>query len=166
MLYFCCVSDKKVFFFFSETDYNPCLYKHSLAELIPATTRFIGCVYNVCPLLQINLTLLRSPRWWCSSPVPRGSSPPTCTGVCRERSLHRLPVNTHKLRIQESHSATLIHSSFGMSENYFVFVETPVKINLLKFLSAWSIRGSNYMDCFESNESQGVRMLLTSYTYF
>lgn len=44
-----------------------------------------------------------------------------------------------------------------MSENYFVFVETPVKINLLKFLSAWSIRGSNYMDCFESNESQGVR---------
>lgn len=47
-----------------------------------------------------------------------------------------------------------------MSENYFVFVETPVKINLLKFLSAWSIRGSNYMDCFESNESQGVRILL------
>ncbi|KAJ0012258.1 hypothetical protein NQD34_013233 [Periophthalmus magnuspinnatus] len=46
--------------------------------------------------------------------------------------------------------------SFGMSENYFVFVETPVKINLLKFLSAWSIRGSNYMDCFESNESQGT----------
>uniref|UniRef100_A0AAQ6A8D0 Retinoid isomerohydrolase n=1 Tax=Amphiprion ocellaris TaxID=80972 RepID=A0AAQ6A8D0_AMPOC len=45
---------------------------------------------------------------------------------------------------------------FGMSENYFVFVETPVKINLLKFLSAWSIRGSNYMDCFESNESQGT----------
>lgn len=52
-----------------------------------------------------------------------------------------------------------------MSENYFVFVETPVKINLLKFLSAWSIRGSNYMDCFESNESQGVRMLLTLYIY-
>lgn len=48
--------------------------------------------------------------------------------------------------------------SFGMSENYFVFVETPVKINLLKFLSAWSIRGSNYMDCFESNEAQGVRV--------
>lgn len=47
--------------------------------------------------------------------------------------------------------------SFGMSENYFVFVETPVKINLLKFLSAWSIRGSNYMDCFESNEVLGVR---------
>lgn len=44
-----------------------------------------------------------------------------------------------------------------MSDNYFVFVETPVKINLLKFLSAWSIRGSNYMDCFESNEAQGVR---------
>ena len=43
-----------------------------------------------------------------------------------------------------------------MSDNYFVFVETPVKINLLKFLSAWSIRGSNYMDCFESNESLGV----------
>uniref|UniRef100_A0A665WEI1 Retinoid isomerohydrolase n=1 Tax=Echeneis naucrates TaxID=173247 RepID=A0A665WEI1_ECHNA len=49
-----------------------------------------------------------------------------------------------------------INFSFGMSENYFVFVETPVKINLLKFLSAWSIRGSNYMDCFESNEGQGT----------
>jgi len=43
-----------------------------------------------------------------------------------------------------------------MTENYFVFVETPVKINLLKFLSAWSIRGSNYMDCFESDEEKGV----------
>ncbi|RXM28794.1 Retinoid isomerohydrolase [Acipenser ruthenus] len=46
---------------------------------------------------------------------------------------------------------------FGMSENYFVLVETPVKINLLKFLSAWSIRGANYMDCFESNETMGTR---------
>ncbi|KAK6484789.1 retinoid isomerohydrolase-like [Huso huso] len=46
--------------------------------------------------------------------------------------------------------------SFGMSENYFVLVETPVKINLLKFLSAWSIRGANYMDCFESNETMGT----------
>lgn len=43
-----------------------------------------------------------------------------------------------------------------MTDNYFVFVEQPVKINLLKFLSAWSIRGATYMDCFESNESMGV----------
>lgn len=43
-----------------------------------------------------------------------------------------------------------------MTENYFVFVETPVKINLLKFLTAWSIWGTNYMDCFESNETMGV----------
>uniref|UniRef100_A0AAQ5YIS4 Retinoid isomerohydrolase n=1 Tax=Amphiprion ocellaris TaxID=80972 RepID=A0AAQ5YIS4_AMPOC len=55
----------------------------------------------------------------------------------------------------ERFKPSYVHS-FGMSENYFVFVETPVKINLLKFLSAWSIRGSNYMDCFESNESQGT----------
>ncbi|TNM88141.1 hypothetical protein fugu_006362 [Takifugu bimaculatus] len=47
-----------------------------------------------------------------------------------------------------------IHS-FGMTENYFVFVEPPVKINLLKFLSAWSVRGATYMDCFESNETLG-----------
>lgn len=53
-----------------------------------------------------------------------------------------------------------------MSENYIVFVETPVKINLLKFLGAWSIRGSNYMDCFESNESQGVRGLLLFFFLF
>jgi len=55
----------------------------------------------------------------------------------------------------ERFKPSYVHS-FGMSENYFVFVETPVKINLLKFLSAWSIRGSNYMDCFESNEAQGT----------
>ncbi|MED6261038.1 Retinal Mueller cells isomerohydrolase [Ataeniobius toweri] len=48
-----------------------------------------------------------------------------------------------------------IHS-FGITENYFVFVEQPVKINLLKFLSAWSVRGATYMDCFESNESMGT----------
>uniref|UniRef100_A0A3Q2EBH3 Retinoid isomerohydrolase RPE65 b n=1 Tax=Cyprinodon variegatus TaxID=28743 RepID=A0A3Q2EBH3_CYPVA len=45
---------------------------------------------------------------------------------------------------------------FGITENYFVFVEQPIKINLLKFLSAWSIRGATYMDCFESNESMGT----------
>lgn len=48
-----------------------------------------------------------------------------------------------------------IHS-FSMTDNYFVFVEQPVKINLLKFLSPWSIRGTTYMDCFESNESMGT----------
>lgn len=47
-------------------------------------------------------------------------------------------------------------SSFGMTENYFVFVETPIKINLLKFLGAWSVRGTQYMDCFESDDMKGV----------
>uniref|UniRef100_A0A8D3BY80 Retinal pigment epithelium-specific protein 65kDa n=1 Tax=Scophthalmus maximus TaxID=52904 RepID=A0A8D3BY80_SCOMX len=46
--------------------------------------------------------------------------------------------------------------SFGMTDDHFVFVEQPVKINLLRFLSAWSIRGASYMDCFESNESMGT----------
>uniref|UniRef100_A0A3B3SEN3 Retinoid isomerohydrolase n=1 Tax=Paramormyrops kingsleyae TaxID=1676925 RepID=A0A3B3SEN3_9TELE len=36
------------------------------------------------------------------------------------------------------------------------FVMTPVKINLLKFLCAWVIRETNYMDCFESNENMRV----------
>lgn len=31
-----------------------------------------------------------------------------------------------------------------------------MKINLLKFLSAWSVRGATYMDCFEANDSMGV----------
>uniref|UniRef100_A0A8D3C881 Retinoid isomerohydrolase n=1 Tax=Scophthalmus maximus TaxID=52904 RepID=A0A8D3C881_SCOMX len=70
------------------------------------------------------------------------------------------PIEKSKVVVQfpsaERFKPSYVHS-FGMSENYIVFVETPVKINLLKFLSAWSIRGSNYMDCFESNESQGVR---------
>ncbi|XP_053105067.1 retinoid isomerohydrolase isoform X1 [Hemicordylus capensis] len=48
--------------------------------------------------------------------------------------------------------------SFGLTPNYIVFVETPVKINLLKFLSSWSLWGANYMDCFESNENMGVWM--------
>lgn len=47
-------------------------------------------------------------------------------------------------------------NSFGLTPNYIVFVETPVKINLLKFLSSWSLWGANYMDCFESNETMGV----------
>ncbi len=47
-----------------------------------------------------------------------------------------------------------------MTENYFVFVETPVKINLLKFLTSWSVRGTNYMDCFESNDKMGVSQSL------
>lgn len=31
-----------------------------------------------------------------------------------------------------------------------------MKINLLKFLSAWSFRGATYIDCFEANDSMGV----------
>ncbi|XP_027146349.1 retinal Mueller cells isomerohydrolase [Larimichthys crocea] len=46
--------------------------------------------------------------------------------------------------------------SFGMTDNHFVFVEQPVKINLFKFLSAWGLRGATYMDCFESNETMGT----------
>uniref|UniRef100_A0AAQ4RLS3 Retinoid isomerohydrolase RPE65 n=1 Tax=Gasterosteus aculeatus aculeatus TaxID=481459 RepID=A0AAQ4RLS3_GASAC len=46
--------------------------------------------------------------------------------------------------------------SFGMTDNHFVFVEQPVKINVLKYLSAWSVRGTTYMDCFESNDSMGT----------
>ncbi|XP_076132441.1 retinal Mueller cells isomerohydrolase isoform X1 [Alosa pseudoharengus] len=55
----------------------------------------------------------------------------------------------------ERFKPSYVHS-FGMTENFFVFVETSVKINLLKFLSAWSIRGTNYMDCFECNETMGT----------
>ncbi|XP_072130787.1 retinoid isomerohydrolase-like isoform X1 [Mobula birostris] len=46
--------------------------------------------------------------------------------------------------------------SFGLCENYIVFVEQPVKINLWKFLSSWSVRSASYMDCFESNDSMGT----------
>lgn len=50
----------------------------------------------------------------------------------------------------------MFQNSFGLTSDYIVFVETPVKINLLKFLSSWSLWGANYMDCFESNETMGV----------
>ncbi|KAI1883310.1 hypothetical protein AGOR_G00243880 [Albula goreensis] len=69
------------------------------------------------------------------------------------------PIDKSKILVQipssERFKPSYVHS-FGITPNYFVFVETPVKINLLKFLSAWSIRGSNYMDCFEANESMGT----------
>lgn len=54
------------------------------------------------------------------------------------------------------HELDVLPNSFGLTSNYIVFVETPVKINLLKFLSSWSLWGANYMDCFESNETMGV----------
>ncbi|KAG9333932.1 hypothetical protein JZ751_009395 [Albula glossodonta] len=69
------------------------------------------------------------------------------------------PIDKSKILVQipssERFKPSYVHS-FGITPNYFIFVETPVKINLLKFLSAWSIRGSNYMDCFEANESMGT----------
>uniref|UniRef100_A0A8C1HJR9 Uncharacterized protein n=1 Tax=Cyprinus carpio carpio TaxID=630221 RepID=A0A8C1HJR9_CYPCA len=69
------------------------------------------------------------------------------------------PIEKSKVLVQfpssERFKPSYVHS-FGMTENYFVFVETPVKINLLKFLTSWSIRGTNYMDCFESNDKMGV----------
>ncbi|KAK3566575.1 hypothetical protein QTP86_001066 [Hemibagrus guttatus] len=69
------------------------------------------------------------------------------------------PIEKSKVVVQfpsaERFKPSYVHS-FGMTENYFVFIETPVKINLLKFLSAWAIRGTNYMDCFESDEQKGT----------
>ncbi|XP_066499980.1 retinal Mueller cells isomerohydrolase-like isoform X2 [Hoplias malabaricus] len=55
----------------------------------------------------------------------------------------------------ERFKPSYVHS-FGITEKYLVFVETPIKINLLKFLSSWSITGTNYMDCFETNEKMGT----------
>ncbi|XP_024133904.1 retinal Mueller cells isomerohydrolase isoform X1 [Oryzias melastigma] len=69
------------------------------------------------------------------------------------------PIEKSQIVVQLPSSERLKPSyvhSFGMTNNYFVFVEQPVKINLLKFLSAWSIRGTTYMDCFETCESMGT----------
>uniref|UniRef100_A0AAY3ZV45 Retinoid isomerohydrolase n=1 Tax=Denticeps clupeoides TaxID=299321 RepID=A0AAY3ZV45_9TELE len=69
------------------------------------------------------------------------------------------PIEKSRVVVQfpsaERFKPSYVHS-FGMTENHFVFVETPVKINLLKFLGAWSVRGTNYMDCFESDEEKGT----------
>ncbi|XP_007480468.2 retinoid isomerohydrolase isoform X2 [Monodelphis domestica] len=69
------------------------------------------------------------------------------------------PMNKSEVVVQFPCSDRLKPSyvhSFGLTPNYIVFVETPVKINLLKFLSSWTLWGANYMDCFESNETMGV----------
>ncbi|XP_048844472.1 retinoid isomerohydrolase isoform X2 [Brienomyrus brachyistius] len=75
------------------------------------------------------------------------------------------PIEKSRVVVQfpssERFKPSYVHS-FGMTPNHFVFVETPVKINMLKFLSAWSIRGTNYMDCFESNETMGTWIHLAS----
>uniref|UniRef100_A0AAY4EWJ6 Retinal pigment epithelium-specific protein 65kDa n=1 Tax=Denticeps clupeoides TaxID=299321 RepID=A0AAY4EWJ6_9TELE len=69
------------------------------------------------------------------------------------------PIEKSKVIVQipssERFKPSYIHS-FGMTEKYLVLVENPVKINLVKFLTAWSIWGTNYMDCFESNETMGT----------
>ncbi|XP_074953412.1 LOW QUALITY PROTEIN: retinoid isomerohydrolase [Phalacrocorax aristotelis] len=69
------------------------------------------------------------------------------------------PMNKSEVVVQfpcsDRFKPSYVHS-FGLTSNYIVFVETPVKINLLKFLSSWSLWGANYMDCFESNETMGV----------
>ncbi|XP_027746855.1 uncharacterized protein LOC114061042 isoform X4 [Empidonax traillii] len=69
------------------------------------------------------------------------------------------PMNKSQVVVQfpcsDRFKPSYVHS-FGLTSNYIVFVETPVKINLLKFLSSWSLWGANYMDCFESNETMGV----------
>ena len=62
-------------------------------------------------------------------------------------------------------SLFLFLNSFGLTPNYIVFVETPVKINLFKFLSSWSLWGANYMDCFESNETMGVSLTFICQVY-
>ncbi|TNN36850.1 Retinal Mueller cells isomerohydrolase [Liparis tanakae] len=69
------------------------------------------------------------------------------------------PLEKSQVLVQLPSSSRLKPSyvhSFGITDNYFVFVEQPVKINLFKFLSAWSVRGATYMDCFESNDSMGT----------
>ncbi|KAK1339911.1 hypothetical protein QTO34_018472 [Cnephaeus nilssonii] len=69
------------------------------------------------------------------------------------------PISKSEVVVQfpcsERFKPSYVHS-FGLTPNYIVFVETPVKINLFKFLSSWSLWGANYMDCFESNETMGV----------
>ncbi|XP_062308585.1 retinal Mueller cells isomerohydrolase-like isoform X1 [Osmerus eperlanus] len=75
------------------------------------------------------------------------------------------PIEKSQVMVQipssERFKPSYVHS-FGMTEKHFVFVETAVRINLLKFLTAWSIRGTNYMDCFEVNETMGTWFHLAS----
>ncbi|KAF7651197.1 hypothetical protein LDENG_00114300 [Lucifuga dentata] len=101
-----------------------------------------GTVYNIGNCFGKNMSLayniIKIP------PAQEDNSDP----IEKSQILVQLPSNE---RLKPSY----LHS-FGMTENYFVFVEQPVKINLLKFLTSWSIQGANYMDCFESNDTVGT----------
>ncbi|XP_018582330.2 retinal Mueller cells isomerohydrolase-like isoform X2 [Scleropages formosus] len=107
-----------------------------------------GTVYNIGNCFGKNMTLaynvVKIP------PIQKDKSDP----IEKSRVVVQFPSSEH-------FKPSYVHS-FGITENYFVFVETPVKINLLKFLSAWAIRGTNYMDCFESNETMGTWFHLAS----
>uniref|UniRef100_A0AAX7V7M4 Retinoid isomerohydrolase RPE65 n=1 Tax=Astatotilapia calliptera TaxID=8154 RepID=A0AAX7V7M4_ASTCA len=111
-----------------------------------------GTLYNIGNCFGKNMSLayniVKIP------PVPKDKSDP----IEKSQVLVQLPSSE---RLKPSY----VHS-FGMTDNYFVFVEQPVKINLLKFLSAWSFRGATYMDCFEPNASMGVgRSVLECWSY-
>ena len=56
------------------------------------TTRSLTCTLWMFP--QTSLTALRSPRWWCSFQVLRGSSPPMCTGTVCGSSSFKLAIKT------------------------------------------------------------------------
>uniref|UniRef100_A0A8C5BTQ3 Retinal Mueller cells isomerohydrolase-like n=1 Tax=Gadus morhua TaxID=8049 RepID=A0A8C5BTQ3_GADMO len=101
-----------------------------------------GSVYNIGNCFGKNMSLAYN---IIKIPPPQkdGSDP-----LKRSEVVVQLPSS-------ERFKPSYVHS-FGMTENHFVFVEQPVKINLLKFLSSWSLRGTNYMDCFESNEYIGT----------
>ncbi|CAL8255947.1 unnamed protein product [Merluccius merluccius] len=101
-----------------------------------------GSVYNIGNCFGKNMSLAYN---IVKIPPPQkdGSDP-----LKRSEVVVQLPSS-------ERFKPSYVHS-FGMTENHFVFVEQPVKINLLKFLSSWSLRGTNYMDCFESNEYIGT----------
>ncbi|KAM8874064.1 retinal Mueller cells isomerohydrolase-like [Spinachia spinachia] len=104
-----------------------------------------GTVYNIGNCFGKNLSLAYN---IVKIPPPREDEKNKSDPLERSQVVLQLP-SSERLKPSYLHS-------FGMTDNHFVFVEQPVKINLLKFLSAWSVRGATYMDCFEANDSMGT----------
>lgn len=49
------------------------------------------------------------------------------------------------------------YHSFGMTDNYFIFIEQPLKLDILKMATAY-MRGINWASCLKYSPDENVRV--------
>lgn len=51
------------------------------------------------------------------------------------------------------------YHSFGMTDNYFIFIEQPFKLDIVKMATAY-MRGVNWASCLKFSPEENVRKIL------